>query len=189
LKALLSAAASAFVVSATSAQATVAIIDFQDAGDAGSSYAILTPGYGEAGSGVIGVDGANKYIMPVGSLFFGPGQGFLLPDGTHTANHSILKSFDIYLATGDSVFFHGAQIDLPRDTWQHFDVWMGLAWGYQVDFVGLGGSPSKSLIDNIVVDRVTIPNYVPEPSTWAFMILGLGATGAALRRRRLQAAS
>ena len=31
-------------------------------------------------------------------------------------------------------------------------------------------------------------SYVPEPATWAMMILGLGGVGAAMRRRRAQAA-
>jgi hypothetical protein len=31
-------------------------------------------------------------------------------------------------------------------------------------------------------------NYVPEPSTWALMILGVGAVGGLARRRRVRRA-
>ena len=36
--------------------------------------------------------------------------------------------------------------------------------------------------------RLTIAEAVPEPATWALMILGFGAAGAGLRRRRVAAA-
>ena len=46
------------------------------------------------------------------------------------------------------------------------------------------GSPGWGQIDNLTIDdRVTAG--VPEPATWAMMILGFGAVGATLRRRRL----
>lgn len=34
------------------------------------------------------------------------------------------------------------------------------------------------------IDNVTVTGAVPEPGTWAMMILGFGAAGAAIRRRR-----
>ena len=37
------------------------------------------------------------------------------------------------------------------------------------------------------LDSITYEAPVPEPTTWALMILGFGATGAALRRRRQSA--
>jgi hypothetical protein len=37
-------------------------------------------------------------------------------------------------------------------------------------------------VDNIVVDE-PIVSGVPEPATWAMMILGFAGIGAALRRR------
>lgn len=46
-------------------------------------------------------------------------------------------------------------------------------------------------VDNLVITdntQVVTPPGVPEPATWAVMILGFGAAGSMLRRRRLQTA-
>lgn len=42
------------------------------------------------------------------------------------------------------------------------------------------------LLDNVRLD--VTPGAVPEPSTWAFMLVGFGAIGMAMRRRRPQLA-
>jgi hypothetical protein len=34
------------------------------------------------------------------------------------------------------------------------------------------------------IDNLAVPNAVPEPATWAVMLTGFGAVGAAMRRRR-----
>lgn len=47
---------------------------------------------------------------------------------------------------------------------------------------GPGGQRTNSV--SFVLDNLTIGNAVPEPATWAMMILGLGMVGAAARRRR-----
>jgi hypothetical protein len=43
-----------------------------------------------------------------------------------------------------------------------------------------GKTPAK----DVLLDAVNLSSAVPETSTWAMMILGLGAVGGALRRRR-----
>jgi hypothetical protein len=52
---------------------------------------------------------------------------------------------------------------------------------HTLTFVGtdLGGGDNTSFIDGVSAG-------VPEPASWALMILGFGAAGAALRRRRAQ---
>lgn len=47
---------------------------------------------------------------------------------------------------------------------------------------GPGGQRTNSV--SFALDNLTIGNAVPEPATWAMMILGLGMVGAAARRRR-----
>lgn len=42
-----------------------------------------------------------------------------------------------------------------------------------------GGSDNSFVLDNI-----TIAGAVPEPATWAMMLIGFGAVGAAMRRRK-----
>ncbi|MBL8553104.1 MAG: PEPxxWA-CTERM sorting domain-containing protein [Phenylobacterium sp.] len=55
-----------------------------------------------------------------------------------------------------------------------------------VDRVTFSGN-SFMLFDDISIDG-GVSTAVPEPGAWALMILGFGAAGAALRRRRLVAA-
>lgn len=50
---------------------------------------------------------------------------------------------------------------------------------YNLSFSAAGGDNVGPLLDN-----VTISAAVPEPATWAMMILGFGAAGAVMRRRR-----
>lgn len=51
----------------------------------------------------------------------------------------------------------------------------GLVTRLTVDYVNIGGGPSSFGFTFF---------SIPEPSTWAMMLLGFGAAGAALRRRR-----
>ena len=62
-----------------------------------------------------------------------------------------------------------------------------------ISFTGLGGAQTvafnvtstpdntDALLDNVVLDGAVV---VPEPTSWALMIVGCGAAGAMLRRRR-----
>jgi hypothetical protein len=72
---------------------------------------------------------------------------------------------------------------LPAVTWQHF------TGSFTKTTSGTGSinftfntnfAPSK----DIVIDRVYV-QAVPEPASWAMLIMGFGLAGAALRRRRL----
>lgn len=64
-----------------------------------------------------------------------------------------------------------------------------LNWGNinEVDFSSFGGVLASNVTGSgtqFVLDNLTYSGGVPEPATWAMLILGMGVTGAVLRRRR-----
>ena len=51
--------------------------------------------------------------------------------------------------------------------------------------VGFGGTVNQIGFDNITLGSATPgAGAVPEPGTWAMMLIGFGAVGFAMRRRR-----
>jgi len=63
------------------------------------------------------------------------------------------------------------------------------ASGYNglVDEVRISGNSGNWVLDDLTY-TTGVADPVPEPGTWALMILGFGTAGAALRRRRIVAA-
>jgi hypothetical protein len=58
-----------------------------------------------------------------------------------------------------------------------------LRFQFQADYFADGRGV---LMDNVIVNGELAPNAaVPEPATWAMMILGFGAAGSVLRKRRM----
>ena len=57
-----------------------------------------------------------------------------------------------------------------------------------IDFIGVPvANNSLSAIDNLSISTVSTAPGVPEPATWAMMLVGFGGLGAAMRRSRRQA--
>ena len=52
-----------------------------------------------------------------------------------------------------------------------------------LSFTSLDGGVSGPALDNVRVAAVGVAGAVPEPASWALMILGFGAMGAVVRRR------
>jgi hypothetical protein len=75
----------------------------------------------------------------------------------------------------------------PETLWQTFSGSAFLTPGtYQANFLfDTNGFPAK----DVVIDQAFVVGVVPEPVSWAMMIVGFGMTGALLRRRRDAAAS
>jgi hypothetical protein len=61
-----------------------------------------------------------------------------------------------------------------------------LAGSAQVAVAGDTASPQTTLRDVGPYDKIK-PGAVPEPSTWALMLVGFGGLGIAIRRRRFLA--
>nr|WP_314447376.1 PEPxxWA-CTERM sorting domain-containing protein [uncultured Sphingomonas sp.] len=76
-------------------------------------------------------------------------------------------------------------ITTTTTAWQFFDVTSSLTAGKTLTGFGLygynGSSPNRTRLDDFTINTIA---GVPEPSTWAMMLLGFGAIGASMRRRR-----
>lgn len=111
------------------------------------------------------------------------GAGFDYNDDAYVRIYAVGGPFNEVVFASD-VLTVGAY---GHTSWLHF-VSSQLAAGDYIFEAGVRnateGGPdysSKLLIDNVGAS-------VPEPATWALMLIGFGGLGAALRRRRLQAA-
>jgi len=91
-----------------------------------------------------------------------------------------LKTFNISL-TADNFYTGGDNVQGPRVSDQVFNTIMGDL--RQIEIYG-DWSPN---VDTVFLDNVILsgPAGVPEPATWALMIMGFGTAGAMLRRQRV----
>lgn len=62
----------------------------------------------------------------------------------------------------------------------------GLNLAYRIGSLGTGSSASfqYAYAAGLGLDDIVVPGAVPEPSTWAMLILGMGIVGGAMRRRK-----
>ncbi|KND47246.1 MAG: hypothetical protein AB199_02350 [Parcubacteria bacterium C7867-004] len=96
----------------------------------------------------------------------------------------------VFLTTGPLEFTNA--IDNPSGSpginFQRFSVdYLGTSTGQvKIRFFNGVGNDNYVGLDNVVFEKVAAA--VPEPSSWALMIIGFGGMGAMIRRRRLQAA-
>lgn len=142
-------------------------------------------------------DGQEQHFHEVASTVFGlasNGTGVLLNDRDSQiflqalgGGAFTLGSFDIaasfsnnpassFTATG---FLAGLLVGTTSGELGNFATFAG--FGGNVDrvvFDGIGGGGGFEL-DNVVVNSA-----VPEPASWAMMLIGFGAIGASMRRRR-----
>jgi hypothetical protein len=60
----------------------------------------------------------------------------------------------------------------------------GVSFSGTARSIAFGGVANQIVFDDITFGSSTPGSVVPEPATWAMMILGFGAIGASMRRRR-----
>lgn len=63
-------------------------------------------------------------------------------------------------------------------------VFFGLSSDKLIKSIAFGPGGQRTQSVSFVLDNLTIGNAVPEPATWAMMIIGFGFIGATARRRR-----
>ncbi len=113
-----------------------------------------------------------------------PSKDYLLPGGVRvTSGADSLFSQANVLVQGDTTG--------PRHTGFDFGAGLaGQALTLRIDLAGLAGNSDNIGLDNVRFGQVALPTTaVPEPATWALMILGMAGAGAALRQRRRYAAA
>jgi hypothetical protein len=61
----------------------------------------------------------------------------------------------------------------------------GSSGTYNLTFANQGGDNVGAILDNVAVNAADAPPPgIPEPATWAMMVLGFSAAGAVVRRRK-----
>ncbi len=61
---------------------------------------------------------------------------------------------------------------------------IGVSFAGIAKSIDFGGTANKTGFDNITFGSETPGGAVPEPATWAMMLLGMGLVGASMRRRQ-----
>ncbi|MDZ4374575.1 MAG: PEPxxWA-CTERM sorting domain-containing protein [Phenylobacterium sp.] len=201
-------AAAAITAIAGSAQAAVSInvtsymdpdllptgqVLLADFNDAGNPEAVLLAGY------TLELDGATVGVNEGGSGYSGtlPNNPthYLTVPGAATAtfsSNSGFKAFSLYMGSPDtynSIRFIGDGFDETITGAALFggDTSQDWSWGARVNFA-FGGAVVNQVIlssgqNSFEVDNAAVA-AVPEPATWAMMIMGFGAAGAMIRQRR-----
>jgi hypothetical protein len=67
--------------------------------------------------------------------------------------------------------------------WVHFTFTAPTKGSYTLQ-IGVANGDDPNVPSSVVLDAVHLTGQVPEPASWAMMVLGFGAAGIALRTRR-----
>lgn len=198
-------AAAALVGLASPAQADIGyadyVFDYFDSGagsmagpyggltGAGGSFPVAVPTSVVLGSDVLGSE--TFLSLPTGSyvtvgfsdetVVDGIGNDIFIQEigaSGETANVFVTNDFLSY-------FFLGVANDSTTTSFDLASIgWVGAVTGVRiVGLDSLGGSPGFDVV-NVQVLPGSIGSPVPEPATWAMMLLGFGAMGVSMRRRR-----
>lgn len=153
----------------------------------GVGVTTTAPNYGSGFSGVSNSTFGNLYGYDIDT---GAGSWFGVPGGLTTFTFdSPTNAFGFYLTGLQSNF---GSLVVTDDQGQIYNLtanssggaqYFGATTGYAISSFTItdGGSGDAWGLDRLSFLTATA---VPEPSTWAMMLIGFGATGFALRRRR-----
>jgi hypothetical protein len=127
---------------------------------------------GQGGTGSISQD-IDLMDGVVYTLTFAYSHNLFSPNSATSAS----AAFSIGTLTG--TVFHDTGDNSNLD-WQIFTGNFTAGPGSTLNFTNLTGGVNEG----ILLDAVSITQAVPEPGTWAMMLIGFGAVGFAMRRRK-----
>jgi len=158
-------------------------------------------GYGaSSGSGVLtgSTEGGNQFPTIAGmtatfssghngvELFFSDAAplGGAYPITIYGAGGAILASFNLAASDILPPGYGGGSFP-PAGTFPLPGIFVGYTSAAN-DIFGIGVGPSASANDSFAIDdlRFTTGGVVPEPTTWAMMVIGFGGVGAMIRRKQ-----
>ena len=202
-------AAAAFTAIATAASAAAPVVSLSNVGnpdalpagqqliadfnDAGNPTAVLLSGYSLSLNGA--TVGQNEGGSGYSGTLYGDSTHYLtIPGGasaTLTSNRA-LSNFSLYMGSPDtfnSIRFIGDNYDFTLTGGQISEGYVGQSWdwGQRINF-NFGGANVKQIVLMSGQNSFEVDNFaaaaVPEPASWALMIMGFGTAGAMIRRRR-----
>lgn len=96
----------------------------------------------------------------------------------------------VFFAGGVTQTFTGAQLNSPGPATGNQDIAQtnGRVTIFANDLGGITGFTFGSSANSFEFDNIGVISAVPEPATWALLLLGFGAIGFGMRRRKAQAA-
>nr|WP_314441485.1 PEPxxWA-CTERM sorting domain-containing protein [uncultured Sphingomonas sp.] len=126
----------------------------------------------------------SQLVNLVAGVTYNIGFDYYAPlNGANNPNDATLGFLLDGVQIGNLLTAGGPASNTPVQSWQNFSTsFVALNSGPQnlsFQFNGLGVTAA-----DFGIDRVYVTAAVPEPGTWAMMLLGFGAIGAAMRRRR-----
>jgi len=157
------------------------------ASGAGGDAQISTYSSGTFGH-ALGGGGAQGAFDSVVFDFTAPIFAFGFDDLDLTGANSEFANISITLQGGATSLFSVSETDSDFSTAAFF----GFASGTAIQSVRIWSSDAAggdvgtraNLVDNLAISRIAQGGGVPEPSTWALVIVGFGLTGSLLRRNR-----